>query len=152
MSQLNNNNKVQGNGNNVANDLRQIKTEKMNLERRDRQIRFRCDHKDSHGRAAVAVDQETGLLVCRICGTKIDAKVKTKVEVDRKVQELLNIVECIKLAGNPELTITLSKIEEGIDTITGLYEKVILKAGNGNKNKNNHQTNQRKASYNKSML
>lgn len=151
MSNLNNKN-VQGNGNNVAQDLREVKQARLNLERRDRQIRFRCDHKDSHGRAAVSQEQETGLLVCRICGTKINAKVMNKIEVDRKVQELLNIIECIKLAGNPELTETLSKIEEGVDAITSLYEKVILKPGNNKKNNNNNNNNQRKASYGKSLL
>lgn len=151
MSNLNNKN-LQGNGNNVAQDLREVKQARLNLERRDRQIRFRCDHKDSHGRAAVMQEQESKLLVCRICGTKINAKVMNKIEVDRKVQEILNVIECIKLAGNPELTETLSKIEEGVDAITSLYEKVILKPGNNNKKNNNNNNNQRKASYGKSLL
>jgi hypothetical protein len=61
MSQFNNNNNVngnQGNGNKVAEELRQMKIDRQNLERRDKQIRFRCDHKDGHGRPAVQQGQE----------------------------------------------------------------------------------------------
>lgn len=152
MSQLNNNNNNNGNGNKVAEELRQMKIDRQNLDRRDKQIRFRCDHKDSHGRPAVQQGQEDGTLVCRICGTKINAKMQNKVEVDRKLREVINIIEAIKIASNSELTNSLAKIEEGVDSLLALYERVILKQGNV-KNNNNNNNNQRKgASYNQSKL
>lgn len=151
MSENLNNQNVQGTGNKIAEELRQLKLDKQQMDRRDKQIRFRCDHKDSHGRAALQQD-ENGNLVCRICGTKINAKLQNAVEVDRKLQEVINIVECIKLAANPELTPSLAKIEEGIDSLLALYERIILKGGNKGKKKNNETTNQRKASYNTSKL
>lgn len=151
MSQLNNN--VQGTGNQIAEELRQMKLDRQQLDRRDKQIRFRCDHKDSHGRPAIQQGQEDGTLVCRICGTKINAKTQNKVEVDRKIREVINIIECIKIASNPELTPSLAKIEEGVDSLLALYERVILKQG-GNKNNNNHNNNngQRRANYAVSKL
>lgn len=152
MSQLNNNNNNNGTGNKVAEELRQMKIDRQNLDRRDKQIRFRCDHKDSHGRPAVQQGQEDGTLVCRICGTKINAKMQNKVEVDRKLREVINIIEAIKIASNSELTASLAKIEEGVDSLLALYERVILKQGNV-KNNNNNNNNQRKgASYNQSKL
>ena len=158
MSQFNNNNNnnqnVQGTGNRVAEELRQMKIEKQNLDRRDKQIRFRCDHKDSHGRPAIQQGKEDGELVCRICGTRINAKMQNKVEVDRKLREVINIIESIKLASNPELTPSLAKIEEGVDSLLSLYEKVILKRdGNNNHNKNNNgNDNRKRASYGSSKL
>lgn len=156
MSQFNNNNQnnnVQGNGNKVAEELRQMKIEKQNLDRRDRQIRYRCDHKDSHGRPAIQAGKEDGELVCRICGTVINAKMQNKVEVDRKLREVINIIEIIKLVANPELTPNLARIEEGVDSLLALYEKVILKAGeNRNNNNNNNNNNTRRASYNQSKM
>lgn len=152
MSQLNNNNNNNGTGNKVAEELRQMKIDRQNLDRRDKQIRFRCDHKDSHGKPAVHQGQEDGTLVCRICGTKINAKMQNKVEVDRKLREVINIIEAIKIASNSELTASLAKIEEGVDSLLALYERVILKQGNV-KNNNNNNNNQRKgASYNQSKL
>lgn len=151
MSENLNNQNVQGTGNKIAEELRQLKLDKQQMDRRDKQIRFRCDHKDSHGRAALQQD-ENGNLVCRICGTKINAKLQNAVEVDRKLQEVINIVECIKLAANPELTPSLAKIEEGIDSLLALYERIILKGGNKKAKKNNEAGNQRKASYNSSKL
>ena len=153
MSQFNNNNNMnQGNGNKVAEELRQAKLERQQLDRRDKMIRFKCDHKDGHGRPAVQQGQEDGTLVCRICGTKINAKMLNKVEVDRKIREVINIIEAIKIASNPELTPSLAKIEEGVDSLLALYERVILKQGNV-KNNNNNNNNQRKgASYNQSKL
>lgn len=150
MSQLNN---VQGTGNKIAEELRQSKMDRQQLDRRDKQIRFRCDHKDTHGRAVVT-QAEDGCFVCKICGTKINTQLLNKVEVDRKLQEVINIVECIKLIGNPELTPGLAKVEEGVDSILGLYERVILRGGNNqNKNKNNNNNgNQRKANYKTSKL
>jgi transcription elongation factor Elf1 len=157
MSQLNNNvnnnNNVQGTGNKVAEELRQMKIERQQLDKRDKMIRFRCDHKDSHGRPAVQPGKEDGTLVCRICGTVINARVQTTVEVDRKLREVLNIIETIKIASNSELTPSLAKIEEGVDSLLALYEKVILKQGNANKNKgNNNNNNQRRAAYGSSKL
>ena len=156
MSQFNNNNQnnnVQGNGNKVAEELRQMKIEKQNLDRRDKQIRFRCDHKDSHGRPAIQQGKEDGELVCRICGTRINAKMQNKVEVDRKLREVINIIESIKLASNSELTSSLAKIEEGVDSLLALYEKVILKPDNNqNRNNNNNNNNQKRASYGSSKL
>lgn len=146
-----NNQNIQGTGNRVAEDLRQIKLDRQQIERRDKQIRFRCDHKDSHGRAALQQD-ENGNLVCRICGTKINAKLQNAVEVDRKLRDVINIVECIKLAANPELTPSLAKIEEGIDSLLPLYERIILKGGNKKSKKNNDNNNQRKAAYGSSKL
>ena len=155
MSNLNNNgnNMNQGNGGRVAEELRQAKLERQQLDRRDKMIRFRCDHKDSHGRPAVQQGQEDGTLVCRICGTKINAKMMNKVEVDRKLREVINIIEAIKIASNPELTPSLAKIEEGVDSLLALYERIILKQGNANKgNNNNNNNNQRKANYGASKL
>lgn len=157
MSQFNNNNNVernnQGTGNKVAEELRQMKLEREQLDRRDRRIRFNCDHKDSHGRPAVQQGQEDGVLVCRICGCKINAKLQNKVEVDRKLREVINIIEAIKIASNPELTPNLAKIEEGVDSLLALYERVILKQGNNNKNNNNNNNNnQRRANYGASKL
>lgn len=153
MSQLNNNNQNQGTGNKVAEELRQAKIERQNLDRRDKQIRFKCDHKDSHGRPAVYPGQEDGTLVCRICGTKINAKMQNKVEVDRKIREVLNIIEAIKIASTSDLTPSLAKIEEGVDSLVALYERIILKQGNVKHNNNNNNNNQRKgASYNQSKL
>ena len=157
MSQFNNNNQnnnVQGNGNKVAEELRQMKIEKQNLDRRDRQIRYRCDHKDSHGRPAIQAGKEDGELVCRICGTVINAKMQNKVEVDRKLREVINIIESIKLASSTDLVPSLAKIEEGVDSLLALYEKVILKSDNRNNNKNNNNNNgnQKKAGYNQSKL
>lgn len=153
MSQFNNNNQnVQGTGHKIAEELREMKLERQQLDRRDKQIRFRCDHKDSHGRPAVQQGQEDGVLVCRICGTKINAKMQNKVEVDRKLREVINIIEAIKIASNPELTPSLAKIEEGVDSLLALYEKVILKQGNVNKNQNQNQNNQRRAGYGASKL
>ena len=154
MSQFNNsNNNVQGTGNKVAEELRQMKIEKQNLDRRDRQIRFNCDHKDSHGRPAIQQGKEDGELVCRICGTRINAKLQNKVEVDRKLREVINIIESIKLAANPDLTPSLAKIEEGVDSLLALYEKVILKRDdNQNRNNNNNNGNQRRATYGSSKL
>ena len=156
MSNLNNNmngNQKQGNGNKVAEELRQMKIERENLERRDRRIRFNCDHKDSHGRPAVQQGQEDGVLVCRICGAKINCKMQNKVEVDRKLREVINIIEAIKIASNSDLTPSLAKIEEGVDSLLALYERIILKQGNVNKNnKGNNNNNQRKANYGASKL
>ena len=153
MSQFNNNNNVQGTGNQIAEELRQMKIDRQQLDRRDKQIRFRCDHKDSHGRPAIQQGQEDGVLVCRICGTKINAKLQNKVEVDRKIREVINIIESIKIASSPELTPSLAKIEEGVDSLLALYEKVILKPGNSNKNNNhNNNNNQRRANYGVSKL
>ena len=154
MSQFNNNNNNnRGTGNQIADELRQMKIEKQELDRRDKQIRFRCDHKDSHGRPAVQQGQEDGTLVCRICGTKINAKMLNKVEVDRKLREVINIIEAIKIASNPELTPSLAKIEEGVDSLLALYERIILKQGNANKgNNNNNNNNQRKANYGATKL
>lgn len=157
MSQFNNNNQNrnnnQGTGNKVAEELRQMKIEKQNLDRRDKQIRFRCDHKDSHGRPAIQQGKEDGELVCRICGTRINAKMQNKVEVDRKLREVINIIESIKLASNSELTASLAKIEEGVDSLLALYEKVILKPDNNqNRNNNNNNNNQKRASYGSSKL
>ena len=155
MSNLNNNgnNMNQGNGGRVAEELRQAKLERQQLDRRDKMIRFRCDHKDSHGRPAVQQGQEDGTLVCRICGTKINAKMMNKVEVDRKLREVINIIEAIKIASNPELTPSLAKIEEGVDSLLALYERIILKQGNVNKqNNNNNNNNRRGASYGASKL
>ena len=154
MSQFNNsNNNVQGTGNKVAEELRQMKIEKQNLDRRDRQIRFNCDHKDSHGRPAIQQGKEDGELVCRICGTRINAKLQNKVEVDRKLREVINIIESIKLAANPDITPTIAKIEEGVDSLLALYEKVILKRDdNQNRNNNNNNGNQRRSTYGSSKL
>ena len=153
MSQFNNNNNVQGTGNQIAEELRQMKLDRQQLDRRDKQIRFRCDHKDSHGRPAIQQGQEDGVLVCRICGTKINAKMQNKVEVDRKIREVINIIESIKIAANPELTPSLAKIEEGVDSLLALYERVILKQGNDRKNNNNNNNgNQRRAAYRTSKL
>ena len=153
MSQLNNNNQVQGNGNKVAEELRQAKIERQNLDRRDKQIRFRCNHKDAHGRPAVQQGQEDGVLVCRICGCKINAKMQNKVEVDRKLREVINIIEAIKIASSSDLTPSLAKIEEGVDSLLALYERIILKQGNVKNNNNNNNNNQRRgASYNQSKL
>jgi len=154
MSQFNNNNNMnQGNGNKVAEELRQAKLERQQLDRRDKMIRFKCDHKDGHGRPAVQQGQEDGTLVCRICGTKINAKMLNKVEVDRKLREVINIIEAIKIASNPELTPSLAKIEEGVDSLLALYERIILKQGNANKgNNNNNNNNQRKANYGATKL
>ena len=153
MSQFNNNNQnVHGTGHKIAEELREMKLERQQLDRRDKQIRFRCDHKDSHGRPAVQQGQEDGVLVCRICGTKINARMQNKVEVDRKLREVINIIEAIKIASNPELTPSLAKIEEGVDSLLALYEKVILKQGNVNKNQNQNQNNQRRAGYGASKL
>lgn len=151
MSQFNNNNN-QGNGNQIAQELRDLKLDRQQLDRRDKQIRFRCDHKDSHGRPAIQQGQEDGVLVCRICGTKINAKMQNKVEVDRKIREVINIIESIKLASNPELTPSLAKIEEGVDSLLALYERVILKQGNVKNNNNQQQQNQRRANYGASKL
>ena len=153
MSQFNNNSNVQGTGNQIAEELRQMKLDRQQLDRRDKQIRFRCDHKDSHGRPAIQQGQEDGVLVCRICGTKINAKMQNKVEVDRKIREVINIIESIKIAANPELTPSLAKIEEGVDSLLALYERVILKQGNDRKNNNNNNNgNQRRAAYRTSKL
>ena len=151
MSQFNNNNN-QGNGNQIAQELRDLKLDRQQLDRRDKQIRFRCDHKDSHGRPAIQQGQEDGVLVCRICGTKINAKMQNKVEVDRKIREVINIIESIKLASNPELTPSLAKIEEGVDSLLALYERVILKQGNVKNNNQQQQQNQRRANYGVSKL
>lgn len=151
MSQFNNNNN-QGNGNQIAQELRDLKLDRQQLDRRDKQIRFRCDHKDSHGRPAIQQGQEDGVLVCRICGTKINAKMQNKVEVDRKIREVINIIESIKLASNPELTPSLAKIEEGVDSLLALYERVILKQGNVKNNNQQQQQNQRRANYGASKL
>lgn len=152
MSQFNNNN-AQGTGNQIAEELRQMKLDRQQLDRRDKQIRFRCDHKDSHGRPAIQQGQEDGVLVCRICGTKINAKMQNKVEVDRKIRDVINIIESIKIAANPELTPSLAKIEEGVDSLLALYERVILKQGNDRKNNNNNNNgNQRRAAYGTSKL
>ena len=155
MSQFNNqnNNNVQGNGNRVAEELRQMKIEKQNLDRRDRQIRYHCDHKDSHGRPAIQAGKEDGELVCRICGTVINAKMQNKVEVDRKLREVINIIESIKLASSTDLVASLAKIEEGVDSLLSLYERIILKQEGQNKNKGNgNNSNQKRASYNQSKL
>lgn len=153
MSQLNNNNNQnQGNGNKVAEELRQMKLERQNLDRRDKQIRFKCDHKDSHGRPAVYAGQEDGTLVCRICGTKINAKMQNKVEIDRKIREVLNIIEAIKIASTSDLTPSLAKIEEGVDSLVALYERIILKQGNVKQNNNNNNNQRKGASYNQSKL
>jgi transcription elongation factor Elf1 len=156
MSQLNQNNNMnqnQGNGNKIAEELRQLKLDRQQMDRRDKMIRFRCDHKDSHGRPAVQQGQEDGTLVCRICGTKINCKMMNKVEVDRKLREVINIIEAIKIASNSELTPSLAKIEEGVDSLLALYERIILKQGNVNKNNNNNNNNQRRgASYNASKM
>ena len=154
MSQFNNNNNMnQGNGNKVAEEIRKAKLERQQLDRRDKMIRFKCDHKDGHGRPAVQQGQEDGTLVCRICGTKINAKMLNKVEVDRKIREVINIIEAIKIASNPELTPSLAKIEEGVDSLLALYERIILKQGNANKgNNNNNNNNQRKANYGATKL
>ena len=77
---------------------------------------------------------------------------QNKVEVDRKLREVINIIEAIKIASNPELTPSLAKIEEGVDSLLALYEKVILKQGNVNKNQNQNQNNQRRAGYGASKL
>ena len=152
MSQFNNNNNAQGTGNQIAQELRELKIDRQQLDRRDKQIRFRCDHKDSHGRPAIQQGQEDGVLVCRICGTKINAKMQNKVEVDRKIREVINIIESIKLASNPELTPSLAKIEEGVDSLLALYERVILKQGNVKNNNQQQQQNQRRANYGVSKL
>ena len=152
MSQFNNNNNAQGTGNQIAQELRELKIDRQQLDRRDKQIRFRCDHKDSHGRPATQPGQEDGTLVCRICGTKINAKMQNKVEVDRKIREVINIIESIKLASNPELTPSLAKIEEGVDSLLALYERVILKQGNVKNNNQQQQQNQRRANYGASKL
>ena len=154
MSQFNNNgNQNHGNGGRVAEELRQAKIERQNLDRRDKKIRFGCDHKDSHGRPAVQQGQEDGVLVCRICGTKINCKLMNKVEVDRKLREVIGIIEAIKIASNSDLTPSLAKIEEGVDSLLALYERIILKQGNVNKNQgNNNNGNQRKANYGASKL
>lgn len=149
MSQLNN---IGGTGSRVAEDLRQIKLDRKQLERRDKEIRFKCDHKDNHGRAALQQSQEDGLLVCRICGTRINAKVQNKVEVDRKLQEVINIVECIKLAAGPEVVPALARVEEGVDSLLDLYEKAILKGGQKNKNNNQNNNQQKRANYKASKL
>ena len=59
-----------------------------------------------------------------------------------------------EIVGNENAEIfTFAKIEEGVDSLLGLYEKVILKGDNRNNNKNNNNNNnQRKASYNQSKL
>ena len=156
MSQLNQNNNMnqnQGNGNKIAEELRQLKLDRQQMDRRDKMIRFRCDHKDGHGRPAVQQGQEDGVLVCRICGCKINCKMQNKVEVNRKIQEVINIIEAIKIASNSELTPSLAKIEEGVDSLLALYERIILKQGNVNKNNNNNNNNNRRgASYNQSKL
>ena len=156
MSQFNNNNnnnRVQGSGNQIADELRALKLDKQQLDKRDKQIRFRCDHKDSHGRPATQQGKEDGTLVCRICGTTINGKMQNKVEVDRKLREVINIIEAIKIASNSDLTPSLAKIEEGVDSLLALYERVILKQGNVNKNNNNNNNNNRRgASYNQSKL
>ena len=154
MSQFNNNNNNnRGTGNQIADELRQMKIEKQELDRRDKQIRFRCDHKDSQGRPAIQPGKEDGELVCRICGTRINARMQNKVEVDRKLREVINIIEAIKIASNSDLTPSLAKIEEGVDSLLALYERVILKQGNVNKqNNNNNNNNRRGASYGASKL
>ena len=154
MSQFNNNNNNnRGTGNQIADELRQMKIEKQELDRRDKQIRFRCDHKDSQGRPAIQPGKEDGELVCRICGTRINARMQNKVEVDRKLREVINIIESIKLASSTDLVPSLAKIEEGVDSLLALYEKVILKSDNRNNNKNNNNNgNQKKAGYNQSKL
>ena len=152
MCQYNNNNNAQGTGNQIAQELRELKIDRQQLDRRDKQIRFRCDHKDSHGRPATQQGQEDGVLVCRICGTKINAKMQNKVEIDRKIREVLNIIETIKLVANPELTPSLAKIEEGVDSLLALYEKVILKPTNNKPNQQQNQGNQRRANYGASKL
>ena len=155
MSQLNNNNgnQNQGNGGKIAEELRQAKVERQQLDKRDKQIRFRCDHKDSHGRPAVQQGKEDGTLVCRICGTVINCKMQNKVEVDRKIREIINIIESLKLASNSDITNSLAKIEEGVDSLLALYERIILKQGNVNKNNNNNNNqNKRKANYGASKL
>ena len=154
MSQFNNqnNNNVQGNGNRVAEELRQMKIEKQNLDRRDRQIRYHCDHKDSHGRPAIQAGKEDGELVCRICGTVINAKMQNKVEVDRKLREVINIIESIKLASSTDLVPSLAKIEEGVDSLLAMYERIILKQGNNKRNENNQNDNRRRAGYGSNKL
>ena len=154
MSQFNNqNNNNRGTGNQIADELRQMKIEKQELDRRDKIIRFRCDHKDSQGRPAIQPGKEDGCLVCRICGTVINARMQNKVEVDRKLREVINIIESIKLASNSELTMNLAKIEEGVDSLLSLYERIILKQEGQNKNKgNNNNSNQKKAGYNQSKF
>ena len=148
----NNNNQNQGHGNQVAEQLRQAKIDRQELDKRDKQIRFRCDHKDSHGRPAVQPGQEDGTLVCRICGTKINARMQNKVEVDRKLREVINIIEAIKIASSPDLTPTLAKIEEGVDSLLAMYERIILKQGNNKRNENNQNDNRRRAGYESNKL
>jgi uncharacterized Zn finger protein (UPF0148 family) len=156
MSQFNNvnNNNQQRNTNNVSEELRQLKLERQNMDRRDRQIRFRCNHKDHQGRPTVQPGKDDGTLVCRTCGTKINVRMQTNVEVDRKIREVINIIESIKLASNADITPQLAKIEEGVDSLLALYEKVILKQGNVNKNNNNNNNggNNRRAAYGSSKL
>ena len=78
---------------------------------------------------------------------------QNKVEVDRKLREVINIIEAIKIASSSDLTPSLAKIEEGVDSLLALYERIILKQGNVNKNNNNNNNNQRRgASYNQSKL
>lgn len=150
MSQLNNN--VKGNGNTVAEELRALSLEQKEMERRDKQIRFSCSHKDTNGRSTVRTTED-GYYVCKICNTRINAKVSSLLEVNRKVREVIELIEAIKLAGDQSITPALAKIEEGVDSINSLYEKVVLKAGNKKQNNhNNNGGNQRRAVYKTSKL
>ena len=157
MSNLNQNNQnkkdIKGTANIVAEELRGLGIEKQRLELRAKRKRFLCDHKDDFGRGKLD-PMKDGDYKCGKCGTIVDIELQTMDQVDRKIAEVLNIAECIKLMGSPSMVETISKIEEGIDSLSQMYEKVILKgAKNKNRNNNNNNNNnQRRASYKISKL
>ena len=135
----------------VSEQLRDCKKQREKLMMAEKKISFHCDHKDRNGRANLSAIGD-GVLRCNRCGTEICTATQTLVEVQRKVDEILNIVELIKLLAEPEYVPGLAKIEEGVDSLTRVYDNIVLKGKKKKGNNNNNNNNIRRASYNQSKL
>ena len=146
----NQNQKLKGTAEIVSAELKEIAKEREALLRKEKRKKFDCDHKDDYGRGKLEPAGAKGWK-CSKCGSFMDITVMTPEEVERKIADVINICDCIKLMGNPELVKMVSTIEEGVDSLSYMYESVVLR-NNKKKKNNNNNVNQRRASYCSSKL
>lgn len=149
--QNNQNQKLKGTAEIVSVELKEIAKEREALLRREKRKKFDCDHKDDYGRSKLEPAGSKGWK-CTKCESYVDITVLSIDEVERKLADVINICDCIKLMGNPELVKMVSSIEEGVDSLSYLYESVVLRNGRKKKGNNNNNINQRRASYGSSKL
>lgn len=136
----------------VSEQLRDYKKQRERILLAEKKTAFHCDHKDRNGRANLSSVGD-GVLRCNRCGTEIYTATQTLAEVQRKIDEILNIIELVKLLAEPEYVPGLAKIEEGVDSLSKVYDNIVLKGKKKKGNKhNNNNGNVRRASYNQSKL